>query len=102
MPFVSSILEHRAGAEKRYRRHLVGPQQMTSGQMTSGAAISMARQIVLALILLLAWPTHGAPRSRRFGTDDVAGMVDPRVSQANIQVTISRRGWTRPARSPQI
>ena len=33
---------------------------MVSGQMTRGAAISMAvlAIIVLALIVLLAWPTH--------------------------------------------
>ena len=60
--------------------------------MTRGAAISMALLaiIVLALIVLLAWPTHGASDSP-IGTDDLVGMVDPRFSQANIQVTICRR-----------
>ena len=35
---------------------------MVSGQMTRGAAISMALLaiIVLALIVLLAWPTHSS------------------------------------------
>jgi 5-methylcytosine-specific restriction endonuclease McrA len=72
---------------------------MVSGQMTRGAAISMALLaiIVLALIVLLAWPTHSASHSP-VDTDDLAGMVDPRVSQANIQVTICRRGWTRTVR----
>lgn len=67
--------------------------------MTRGAAISMALLaiIVLALIVLLAWPTHSASDSP-VGTDDLAGMVDPRVSQANIQVTICRRGWKRTVR----
>ena len=75
---------------------------MVSGQMTRGAAISMALLaiIVLALIVLLAWPTHGASDSP-IGTDDLVGMVDPRVSQANIQVTICRRGWTRAVRPPR-
>jgi hypothetical protein len=40
--------------------------------------------------VLLAWPTHSASDSP-IGTDDLVGMVDPRVSQANIQVTICRR-----------
>jgi hypothetical protein len=72
---------------------------MVSRQMTRGAAISMALLaiIVLALIMLLAWPTHGASDSP-VDTGDLADMVDPRVSQANIQVTISRRGWTRTVR----
>jgi hypothetical protein len=43
---------------------------MVSGQMTRGAAISMALLaiIVLALIVLLAWPTHSASDSP-VGTD---------------------------------
>jgi hypothetical protein len=47
---------------------------MGSGQMTRGAAISMALLaiIVLALIVLLAWPTHSASDSP-VGTDDLAG-----------------------------
>jgi hypothetical protein len=66
--------------------------------MTRGAAISMALLaiIVLALIVLLAWPTHSASSRRLVPT--LAGMVDPRASQANIQVTIWRRGWTRAVR----
>jgi hypothetical protein len=38
---------------------------MVSGQMTRGAAISMALLaiIVLALVVLLAWPTHSASDS---------------------------------------
>ena len=50
---------------------------MVSGQMTRGAAISMALLaiIVLALIVLLAWPTHSASDSP-IGTDDLVGMVD--------------------------
>ena len=67
--------------------------------MTRGVAISMGLLaiIVLVLIVLLAWPTHSASDSP-VGTDDLAGMVDPRVSQANIQVKICRRGWTRTVR----
>jgi hypothetical protein len=30
--------------------------------------------------------------------DDLTGMVDPRVTQNNIQTTICRRGWTRSGR----
>jgi hypothetical protein len=47
---------------------------MVSGQMTRGAAISMALLaiIVLALIVLLAWPTHSASDSP-VGTDDLTG-----------------------------
>jgi hypothetical protein len=43
---------------------------MVSGQMTRGAAISMALLaiIVLVLIVLLAWPTHSASESP-VGTD---------------------------------
>ena len=39
---------------------------MVSGQMTRGAAISMALLaiIVLALIVLLAWPTHSSASDR--------------------------------------
>ena len=49
--------------------------------------------------MLLAWPTHSASDSP-IGTDDLVGMVDPRFSQANIQVTICRRRTrtVRPAR----
>jgi len=63
---------------------------MVSGQMTRGAAISMALLaiIVLALIVLLAWPTHSASNSP-VGTDDLAGRSSS--SQANIQVTIAAR-----------
>jgi hypothetical protein len=69
---------------------------------THGAAIAMALLaiIVLALIVLLAWPTHSASDSS-VGADDLAGMVDRRVSQANIQDTICRRGYTRTVRPPR-
>jgi hypothetical protein len=62
---------------------------MVPSQMTRSAAISLTLLaiIVLALIVLLAWPTHSASDSP-VGADDLAGMVGPRVSQANIQVTI--------------
>jgi hypothetical protein len=74
---------------------------MVSGQMTRGAAISMALLAIIVLppIVLLAWPTHSASDSP-IGTDDLVGMVDPRFSQANIQVTICRRRTrtVRPAR----
>ena len=60
--------------------------------MTRGVAISMALLAIIVLppIVLLAWPTHSASDSP-IGTDDLVGMVDPRFSQANIQVTICRR-----------
>jgi hypothetical protein len=58
---------------------------MVSGQMTRGAAISMALLaiVVVALIVLLAWPTHSASQSPV--STDAGRHVDSRVSQANIQ-----------------
>jgi len=55
---------------------------MVSGQMTRGAAISMALLaiIVLALIVLLAWPTHSASNSP-VGTDDLAGRSSSLASE---------------------
>jgi hypothetical protein len=69
--------------------------------MTRGVAVSLAllALIALALIVLLAWPTHSASDSP-VGTDDLAGMVNPDVTQANIGETICRRGWAATVRPP--
>jgi hypothetical protein len=50
---------------------------MVSGQMTRGAAVSMALLaiIVLVLIVLLAWPTHSA-------SDSPAGTVTHMIERS--------------------
>lgn len=65
---------------------------MVSGQMTRGAAISMALLaiIVLALIVLLAWPTHSASDSP-VGTNDLAGPM--RLSEDADTTSRENRHW---------
>jgi len=79
---VSSIRKQRAGAEKRYPRHLGGPQQMASGQMTRGAAISIALLALIALMLIILPGRHGGAANSPAGAD-LTSIANPNVAREN-------------------
>jgi hypothetical protein len=66
---------------------------MTRDLMIAGALVSL-----VALAFYGALGGHAAPPPGSDGARDLTGMVDPRVTQNNIQTTICRRGWTRSVR----
>jgi hypothetical protein len=69
---------------------------MTRDLMIAGALVSL-----VALAFYGALGGHAAPPPGSDGAGDLTGMVDPRVTQDNIQATICRRGWTRTVRPPR-
>jgi hypothetical protein len=66
---------------------------MTRDLMIAGALVSL-----VAVAFYGALGGHASPPPGSDGTRDLTGMVDPRVTQNNIQTTICRRGWTRTVR----
>jgi hypothetical protein len=70
-----------------------GSEAMTRDLMIVGALISL-----VALAFYGALGGHAAPPPGSDGARDLTGMVDPRVTQNNIQTTICRRGWMRAVR----
>jgi hypothetical protein len=66
---------------------------MTLDLMIAGALVSL-----VALAFHGALGGHAAPPPASDGAGDLTSMVDPRVTQNNIQTTICRRGWTRTVR----
>ena len=70
-----------------------GVRAITRDLMIVGALVSL-----VALAFYGALGGHAAPPPGSDGARDLTGMVDPRVTQNNIQTTICRRGWTRTVR----
>jgi hypothetical protein len=70
-----------------------GSRAITRDLMIVGALVSL-----VALAFYGALGGHAAPPPGSDGARDLTGMVDPRVTQNNIQTTICRRGWTRTVR----
>jgi hypothetical protein len=66
---------------------------MTLDLMFAGELVSL-----VALAFYGAFGGHAAPTPGSDRAGDLPGMVDPRVTQNNIQTTICRRGWTRTVR----
>jgi hypothetical protein len=66
--------------------------------ITRDLTIAGALVSLVALAFYGALGGHAAPPPGSNGTRDLTGMVDPRVTQNNIQTTICRRGWTRTVR----
>ena len=69
------------------------PRTITRDLLIVGALVSL-----VALAFYGALGGHAAPPPGSDGARDLTGMVDPRVTQNNIQTTICRRGWTRTVR----
>jgi hypothetical protein len=67
---------------------------------TRGLAIATALVALVGVAFYGALGNHGG-RASSLPADDLEGMTDPRVTQANIQATICRRGYTRTVRPPR-
>jgi hypothetical protein len=66
---------------------------MTRHLTIVGALVSSVAQAFYG-----AFGGHAAPPPGSDGAGDLTGMVDPRVTQSNIQTIICRRGWVRTVR----